>query len=187
MMTLDIASLRGEAYPTILLGSFGGNIYAYQYNGSAYVSMYENLNLPLGAVSRIYWLPQNSFEGYYCVQEYCNNVYKRTSATGIKPSEKPVKEYRLLQNYPNPFNPTTVISYTLPRVGTQYIVSLKVFDLLGREVTTLVNEKKSAGSYQVPWNASGLASGMYFYRIEAIASLDPSKRFVDVKKMLLLR
>ncbi len=89
-------------------------------------------------------------------------------------------EFSLSQNYPNPFNPTTVIKYTIPHVGTQHAVSLHVFDLLGREVATLVNEKKPAGFYQIPWDASGLASGVYFYQLRA-------GNFIETKKMLLLK
>jgi hypothetical protein len=89
----------------------------------------------------------------------------------------------LFQNYPNPFNPTTMIRFSLPDVGTSRqggIVSLKVYDLLGREVRTLVSEVKPPGSYTVQWNAEGVASGVYFYRIEAGA-------FRETKKLILLR
>ena len=69
-----------------------------------------------------------------------------------------------LQNYPNPFNPSTSISYQLPQ---QSHVTLKVFDVLGREVATLVNEAKQPGTNTVQFNASGLTSGVYFYRLQA--------------------
>ena len=71
-------------------------------------------------------------------------------------------EYALLENYPNPFNPTTTISYTLPEAGA---VQLKIYDILGREVATLVDEQKSAGKYSVQWNGSSFASGIYFYKL----------------------
>jgi hypothetical protein len=90
------------------------------------------------------------------------------------------KKFSLAQNFPNPFNPTTTINYTVPNVGTQYIVSLRIYDLLGREVATLVNEKKSLGSYQVKWNATGSPSGVYFYKLQAGS-------FTDVKKMALIK
>ena len=73
-------------------------------------------------------------------------------------------EFTLLQNYPNPFNPTTTISYGINRKG---MVELKVYDLLGHEVATLVNEEKGAGHYQVTFDASNLTSGIYYYRLEA--------------------
>ncbi len=72
--------------------------------------------------------------------------------------------YILEQNYPNPFNPTTNISYSIPNTG---YVSLKVYDALGREAAVLVNEVKPAGNYLVNFNAARLASGIYFYRLEA--------------------
>lgn len=75
-----------------------------------------------------------------------------------------IKDFILSQNFPNPFNPTTVISYQLP-VNSH--VTLKVFDILGREAATLVNEQRSAGRYSVQWNASGIASGVYLVRMEA--------------------
>ncbi len=83
----------------------------------------------------------------------------------------------LENNYPNPFNPTTEIRYQIPKVSH---VTLKVFDILGREVATLVNEQKSPGTYTVRWDASGVASGIYFYRMQA-------GMFVETKKMLLVR
>ena len=68
------------------------------------------------------------------------------------------------QNYPNPFNPATTISYQLPKNGQ---VTIKVYDMLGREVKTLVNENKPAGSYNVSFDAGSLSSGVYIYRIVA--------------------
>ncbi|MDD8016917.1 MAG: T9SS type A sorting domain-containing protein [Bacteroidota bacterium] len=87
------------------------------------------------------------------------------------------ESFALSQNYPNPFNPTTVISYQLP---VNSFVTLKVYDLLGRGVATLVNEKKSAGNYSVQWNAKVLSSGIYFYRMQ-------TESFSDVKKMILMK
>jgi hypothetical protein len=87
--------------------------------------------------------------------------------------------YSLSQNYPNPFNPSTTIQFTIP-VGTYGRTSLRVYDVLGREVATLVNEVKQPGTYTVTWDGSGLASGVYLYRLHAGS-------FVDVKKMLLVR
>jgi len=86
-------------------------------------------------------------------------------------------EYKLEQNYPNPFNPTTVISYQIPQQG---FVTLKIFDVLGKEVATLVNEEKPAGVYEVSFNAVDLASGVYIYRMKV-------NDFIQSKKMVLLR
>lgn len=91
------------------------------------------------------------------------------------------ESFSLSQNYPNPFNPTTSISFSLPlSVGTLHVTSLRVYDILGREMATLVNDRLSPGSYRVEFAAAGLASGVYFYRLEAGA-------FVQQRKMLLLK
>ena len=88
-----------------------------------------------------------------------------------------VDDFELSQNYPNPFNPVTTIRYKIPE---QSFTKLKVFDLLGREISTLVNEEKSAGNYEVEFNASSLPSGIYFYRLQ-------SGNFDKIKKMILMK
>jgi len=87
------------------------------------------------------------------------------------------KTYSLSQNFPNPFNPITQISFELPQDGH---VSLRVFDINGQQVADLVNGYKTAGRYQALFDGTGLASGLYFYRIEAGA-------FTAVKRMLLVK
>jgi outer membrane protein assembly factor BamB len=104
-----------------------------------------------------------------------NKVETLTSV--ITEDEDIPKSYSLLQNFPNPFNPSTKIFYALPNTGT---VQIKVFDLLGQEIVTLVNETKAAGNYQIDFNASSLPSGIYLYRINAGS-------FVQTKKMILLK
>jgi len=105
-------------------------------------------------------------------------VYAFVCVTGINPISSEVPNvYSLSQNYPNPFNPATIISYGIPKPGN---VKLIVYDLLGREVATLVNEFQQAGRYKVDFDGSKLASGMYIYRIE-------SGSFTDSKKMLLVK
>jgi hypothetical protein len=86
-------------------------------------------------------------------------------------------KFALMQNYPNPFNPTTNIAYELPTTAK---VVLKVYDVLGREVMTLINQEQAAGRYVQPFNASGLSSGIYFYRLQA-------GNFVETKKMMLVK
>ena len=85
--------------------------------------------------------------------------------------------FSLLQNYPNPFNPATTIKYSIPEAG---VVSLKIFNILGEEVKTLVNQEMPAGNHSVQFNASSLASGIYLYRIQTGA-------FIQTKKMILLK
>ncbi|MBK7497788.1 MAG: T9SS type A sorting domain-containing protein [Ignavibacteriales bacterium] len=88
-----------------------------------------------------------------------------------------VNEFALSQNYPNPFNPTTQIKFSIKESG---LVSLKIFDILGTEVATLVNNEYPVGNYTVDFNAVGLASGIYFYKIQ-------SGNFVETKKMILMK
>jgi len=94
------------------------------------------------------------------------------------------KEYRLEQNYPNPFNPITTIKYGLPFSSN---VKLKIFNVLGQVVAILKDEVESAGYKQVEWNSSAVATGIYFYRLEATNINDPSKSFTQVKKMLVMK
>jgi len=87
------------------------------------------------------------------------------------------KSYNLAQNYPNPFNPVTTIKYSIPKTSN---VLIKVFDVLGNEITILINEEKPVGTYELNWNAANLPSGVYFYRLQAGS-------FVETKKMILLK
>jgi hypothetical protein len=91
-------------------------------------------------------------------------------------NEIPTK-FSLAQNYPNPFNPTTTIIYGLRE---RTIVELKVYDVLGREIETIVDGEQNAGFYEIEFKASRLASGIYFYRLQA-------GNFIETKKMLLLK
>jgi len=85
--------------------------------------------------------------------------------------------YSLSQNFPNPFNPSTTIKYAVPKSG---LVNLKVYDIMGREVSELVNGFRSAGFYLVDFNAGKLSSGIYYYKLV-------SDNFTDVKKMILIK
>ena len=97
--------------------------------------------------------------------------------TDVENEFNSISEYRLNQNYPNPFNPTTTISFTIPATSN---VSLKVFNILGKEVATIVNETKSAGNYSINFNASGLSSGVYFYQLT-------TDNFTSTKKFTLMK
>lgn len=97
-------------------------------------------------------------------------------STGSEISSLP-KEFALQQNFPNPFNPTTSINYDLP---VSSMVTLKIYDIAGKEIATLVNEQQNAGIYNVQFHGSNIASGVYFYRIEA-------GEFTQVKKMFLIK
>jgi len=109
------------------------------------------------------------------------------TSTDVKNISDIPSKYSLSQNYPNPFNPTTIIKYSIPNITSNYVASnfsssvlLKVYDVLGEEVATLVNENKSAGEYEVNLDASKLSSGVYYYKLT-------SGKFTEVKKMILLK
>jgi len=93
-------------------------------------------------------------------------------------------KFALNQNYPNPFNPVTVIRYELPEASA---VKLQVFDMLGRVVATVVNERREAGIYEAVFNASRLSSGTYFYRLQAGSATNGASSFVETKKMMLVK
>ncbi len=116
-----------------------------------------------------------------------------TIPTSVEENYSILNDYHLYQNYPNPFNPSTKIKYT---VGDAYYaspawVTLKVYDILGNEVTTLVNEKKSAGTYEVEFNSTTknyeLASGVYYYRLTAGSPTNGKAGYIETKKMILVR
>ncbi len=100
-----------------------------------------------------------------------------TDVTSINSNSGTIQNYKLYQNYPNPFNPTTVIKYSVPMASR---VTLKVYNILGSEVATLVNGEKAVGNYNVTFNGSNLASGIYFYQLKAGG-------FVQTKKLVLMK
>ena len=100
-----------------------------------------------------------------------------STAVSVGGPERALPEFRLWQNYPNPFNPRTVVSIQLPVVSD---VKLAVYDVLGREVAVLINERKAPGRYEVTFDGSGLPSGVYFYRLVAGSH-------TDAKRMILLK
>ncbi len=143
-----------------------------------------------------YQIPDTSYGNVWYDQAFVirNNVWAYTTYTnrgifsstggdttiyvGVNQIEKEVpNEYKLYQNYPNPFNASTVVSFSLSVVSD---VLLKVYDAMGREVQTLVNGRLNAGSYQVSWDGTRFASGVYFYRIIA-------GNFVETKRMILIK
>ena len=99
-----------------------------------------------------------------------------TTTISENKSDKP-KIFTLLQNHPNPFNPATIISFS---ISVKTFVSLKVFDIMGKEVTTIISEEMSEGAYSKTWNATNIPSGVYFYRLHAGS-------FTETKKLVLLK
>jgi hypothetical protein len=115
---------------------------------------------------------------YYVNIDKCTATLKPISkVTSVKETNPLPKQFFLYQNYPNPFNPTTVINYQLP---SNSLVTLKIYDMLGREIRRLVNEKQTAGNHAVTFDATNLPSGIYFYTIAA-------GQYTHVKKMVLIK
>lgn len=104
-------------------------------------------------------------------------VIRNTLITNINDQLTMLSDFHLMQNYPNPFNPSTKIRYSVPHTS---LVHIKVYDVLGNEIETLVDEYKSAGTYEITWNAENLPSGLYFYQLKA-------GEFIQTKKMILLK
>ncbi len=104
--------------------------------------------------------------------------YDGDLVTNFRGTETQIADkYSLSQNYPNPFNPTTKINFAIPKQG---FVSIKVYNMLGKEVATLVSKEMTPGSYSFDYNASKLSSGVYFYKMEV-------NGFSEVKKMMLVK
>ncbi len=133
---------------------------------------------------------ESDFEGYYTIGRiYREKSLEKSDAEEVVQAglleEAIIKEYALEQNYPNPFNPATTIRYSIPSgVETLHATSLRVYDILGREVAVLVNQRQAAGRYEVKFDAGsasgGLSSGMYIYRLKS-GSFSDSKRMILVK------
>ena len=126
---------------------------------------YSYIDKNVNAGSYNYRLKQIDFNGSF---EYSTTIEVEINA--------PTK-FTVEQNYPNPFNPSTKIEYSIPQSAD---VTLKIFNTLGEEIETLVNEVKPAGTYELNWNASNLPSGVYFYRLQA-------NDFIQTNKMILLK
>lgn len=127
--------------------------------------------------------------GYSNVELYLNELVQG-NVTAIEPEDDIPSGFSLEQNYPNPYNPETTIKFSIPFTASMDVetghasslrtVSLKVYDVLGREIATLVNETKAPGNYEIKFNGAGLASGIYFYRIQAGS-------FSAIRKMILMK
>ena len=135
------------------------------------------------ALDKIYYAWEDNHEPGVGYDIWANVFNFEDIFTDIDDSNEQLpKEFSLKQNYPNPFNPSTIIEYTVPNVMDAKFASitLKVYDILGREIKVLLNKYQQPGNYKIEFNALGLASGMYFYKLEV-------GNFSEVKKMLLLK
>jgi hypothetical protein len=121
-------------------------------------------------------LPWTDIEGHPRDSSPDIGAYEYDGILGVEDESRPIN-YKLEQNYPNPFNPLTTIRYSIPASS---FVTLRVYDVLGKEIMGLVDEEKTAGNYELEFNAANLSSGVYFYRIQ-------SANFVETKKMVLMK
>jgi Secretion system C-terminal sorting domain len=135
------------------------------------------LATPLASTTKYYWHVKASNSIFSSAYSAANSFTTGTSTTSVAETGSFPKEFALFQNYPNPFNPSTSIRYDLPKAQT---VTLKVYNVLGQEVATLVNSRQNAGYYEVNFNAENVSSGVYFYVLN-------TESFHSVQKMLLLK
>jgi hypothetical protein len=168
---------NGQQSTPALLGTVSRGVQNFTDNSFTLYDAYNQYGLYYDA------RPYYSTEGTYADPDYefvPGKIQAKESANNNQNksfNEEIVENYGLEQNTPNPFNPSTIINYQVPNAG---FVSLKVYDLLGREVSTLVNEVKTQGKYSVTFDASNLTSGIYIYQLK-------SNGFSSVKKMVLMR
>ncbi|MCZ7603811.1 MAG: T9SS type A sorting domain-containing protein [Melioribacteraceae bacterium] len=118
---------------------------------------------------------------YYSYLRYAEvDGVKYGTKTSVKENNDILNKFTLSQNYPNPFNPTTTIKFSVPNVGTSRDLSLRVYDMLGREIQTLLNKPMQPGSYEIEFDGSNLTSGVYFYVLET-GGKTLSKKMVLIK------
>jgi hypothetical protein len=162
-----------------VFGAFPNNIYVFDYfikltSASGYLlpqyATDTNDSHPNAAATTLV-APQ-------LVNEVFNHSIAYEQVYGIRKIDESIpNKFQLEQNYPNPFNPATNIKY---QIANNSFVTLKIYDILGREAVTLVNEQLEPGTYTIDWNASQFTSGIYFYRLQ-------TKGFTDTKKLILLK
>ncbi len=165
--------VRDEGRRNVFYAAAEGGIYRSTNSGMSWSLLFSNVPTP-----KLVDLRKDPFSDTLYVATRDSGVYKVADRTLEATASEPVpRSFELNQNFPNPFNPVTTITYF---VGTYGHTSLWIFDLLGREITTLVNEVKQPGEYSVVWDASKLPSGVFFCRMAA-------GRFVATKQMILLK
>ena len=155
---------RSDINSTTNIWSKAGYVRGHGNSNSVHNYFFEDKNLTSGKYK--YRLKQVDFNGNFEYLNLSNEV-----VIGVP------EKYSLSQNYPNPFNPTTNLEFGISKLG---FVTLKIYDVLGNEVATLVNENISPGYYQMKWNGAGFASGMYYYKLTA-------GDFSEIRKMALIK
>jgi hypothetical protein len=181
---LYITCLMKKAGVPIAAGIFTDSLAAASYQQFSVPIEYSTSDIPDTAIISVLIFGPHGTDyhigSYFYLDDlsFSGAVSVVTSPPGI-PSE-----FSLRQNYPNPFNPGTAITYTLP---SQSHVSIRITNILGQEVQTLVDEVQPAGERTVTWNADRFPSGVYLYRIDAMSTSDPMRTFSAARRMLLLK
>jgi hypothetical protein len=158
----------------LFCGTLGGGVFLSTNNGASWTAV--NSGMTNANVNSLAVSGTNLFAGTQGTGVFRRPLSEMITSVGPWPSELP-GEFQLMQNYPNPFNPTTVVRFQLPVAS---MVRLAVYDILGREVAVLVNERMDAGVHEIKFDGSNLASSVYLYRIQA-------GDFVQTRKLLLLK
>jgi hypothetical protein len=178
----NIPPLAGNVNSDAMVKEDSSNVYKldldfdYDYSGQTIIYRYfiqSNSDLIAEGQNREYVLTSEP------MQEIATVYFDDVVGVDDKNYNTP-NDFKLEQNYPNPFNPTTVIKYSIPVAKSATKVVLKVYDILGKEVATLVNKEQSAGKYSISFNANKLSAGIYFYQIRA-------GQFLETKKMTLIK
>ena len=158
----------------IMAGTFGGGVFITQDKGANWNAFNDGLiysNIFSMTVSDEYAFAGTALNGGVW-RRSLSDITSTEEHTTVLPSR-----FNLSQNYPNPFNPSTTFRYSIPNESK---VIIKVYDILGKEITTLLNEEKSAGSYEVDFNAVNLPSGVYFYQLKV-------GEYTNTKTMILIK
>lgn len=172
----------GYDYATLKYNSTGAQQWLIRYNGSGNGSDIAN-TVAVDTMGNVYVTGSSSGNG--TANDIVTIKYSQSPSGVSNQSSGLPENYYLAQNYPNPFNPSTNIQFSTP---VQSFVILKVYDLLGNEIKTLVSEEKPAGHYSIGFKAEGLTNGTYFYKITAVDPESSSRQsFSETKKMILLK
>lgn len=179
----DNSAIKVEVGPdgTIFLANGTDGLRAYNYDGGSFTNTAH-----LDDIVPIDDIAVSSDETIFLVSDgglYAYAYTKNPTSIDVRASKLPT-QFELMQNFPNPFNPTTTIEFSLPQSS---FVTLKVYNLLGKEVATVLKAHKPVGQHTVSFDASGLASGLYYYTLTAGPATGSGKAFKQSRKMLLLR
>jgi Arylsulfotransferase (ASST)/Bacterial Ig-like domain/Secretion system C-terminal sorting domain len=169
--TLKISLLRAINSVTVISDSLFSGTNEYKWKVPVNLQQDSTYKIMVSSIN---------YSGLYGISSSAFSI--SSNITGIINPDNIVKSFAISQNYPNPFNPSTVIEYSIPQ---ESLVRIDVYNVIGQRITTLVNEMKKIGNYEITWNAANLSSGIYFYSIKAIGN--KGEDYAAIKKMILLK